>query len=301
MFATSRTKEPFAYYFLNETLVTPEECEKHFEILSENTVAPSLGTNGLTTLTYKQVLQSFNRRNWNGRVYQKANTLKSLDNNPIIQYDIKMGTWTAEYGHPSIEKGENELKRQMMIDPTKACNTINRYWEEGDLLMGECTTLAGGWGDVLMRRCLTGFPPMASSRAIGGVDSKGNVLPGYTIVTFDTVIRPSHKEAYAVKGSERTNDFANRGMLAPMGNSMTESVSAIDIGTTQAESFKSFILSESTSRESINVLCDALDLDYDTLTITESCVEIKRINDYDISTVKIPLKNLINAEYYKLF
>ena len=299
MFTTSRTKEPFAYYFLNETLVTPEEAEKSFKILSENTTE-FLG-NGLTTLTYNQVLQSFARRNWNGRVYQKENTLKALESNPILQYDLKMGTWTAEYGHPSIEKGENELKRQMTIDPVKACNTINKYWIEGDLLMGECTTLAGGWGDVLMRRCLTGFPPMASSRAIGGVDSKGNVLPGYTIVTFDTVIRPSHKEAYAVKGSEHTNDFATKGLVAPSGNTMTESAVAIDVAGKNAESFKNFVLSESSSKESINILCDTLGLDYDTLSINENCVEISRINDTDISTVRIPLKNLINAEYYRLF
>ena len=299
MFTTSRTKEPFAYYFLNETLVTPEEAEKSFKILSENTTE-FLG-NGLTTLTYNQVLQSFARRNWNGRVYQKENTLKALESNPILQYDLKMGTWTAEYGHPSIEKGENELKRQMTIDPVKACNTINKYWIEGDLLMGECTTLAGGWGDVLMRRCLTGFPPMASSRAIGGVDSKGNVLPGYTIVTFDTVIRPSHKEAYAVKGSEHTNNFATKGLVAPSGNTMTESAVVIDVAGKNAESFKNFVLSEASSKESINILCDALGLDYDTLSINENCVEISRINDTDISTVRIPLKNLINAEYYRLF
>src|SRR5699024_12381612 len=51
------------------------------------------------------------------------------------------------------------------------------------------------------------YPPLfrSSSRAIGGMDTNGKVLPGYTIVTFDTVIRPSHKEAYQVPNSELVN------------------------------------------------------------------------------------------------
>lgn len=296
---TKTTKSPFAYYFLNETLVDPDEHLKHFKPIQENTV--EVNGEKLMTLTYNQVLQSFGVRNWNGRVYKKENTMKSLNSNPLIQYDLKMGTWTAEYGHPSIEKGQNELARQMSIDPLKACNTIDKYWEDGNLLMGQCTTLAGGWGDVLMKRCLTGYPPMASSRAIGGVDANGNVLPGYTIVTFDTVIRPSHKEAYAVKGSEHTNQFAVGGTIAPMGNTMTESVSKFDFEDKDSEAFKSFLLAESTSRESINVLCDALGLDYNTMTINESYVEIQKINESDVCTVKIPLRNLINAEYFNLF
>lgn len=295
---TSKSNEPFAHYYLNETLVTPEESEKSFKILSENTV--NVGGMNLSTLTYKQCLQSFGRRNWNGRIYDKATTMKALDSNPLIQHDIANKSWAAEYGHPSVDKNSNQLSRQMTIDPTKACNTINKYWLEGDLLMGECTTLAGGWGDVVMRRCLTGFPPMASSRAIGGVDKNGNVLPGYTIVTFDTVIRPSHKEAYEVKGSERVNNFSLDGS-APTGNVMTESVSKIDITGKDAESFRDFILTESSSRDQINILCEALNLDYDTLTIDEHAVVIKKINESSIQTVRIPLRKLIASEYYRLF
>ena len=296
---TTKTKAPFAYYFLNETLVDPDDLKRSFEPISENTV--EVNGEKLTTLTYNQVLQSFGVRNWNGRVYKKENTMKSLNSNPLIQYDLKMGTWTAEYGHPSIENVKNELARQMTIDPTKACNTIDKYWEDGNILMGQCTTLAGGWGDVVMKRCLTGYPPMASSRAIGGVDSNGNVLPGYTIVTFDTVIRPSHKEAYAVKGSEHTNNFGITNTLTPVGNSMTESVTQFDFTDKDSESFKNFLLAESSSKESIHILCETLGLDYNTMKITDHYVEMQKIDEGYNCTIKIPLRNLINAEYFNLF
>lgn len=296
---TTKTKAPFAYYFLNETLVDPDDLKRGFEPISENTV--EVNGEKLTTLTYNQVLQSFGVRNWNGRVYKKENTMKSLNSNPLIQYDLKMGTWTAEYGHPSIENVKNELARQMTIDPIKACNTIDKYWEDGNILMGQCTTLAGGWGDVVMKRCLTGYPPMASSRAIGGVDSNGNVLPGYTIVTFDTVIRPSHKEAYAVKGSEHTNNFGITNTLTPVGNSMTESVTQFDFTDKDSESFKNFLLAESSSKESIHILCETLGLDYNTMQITDHYVEMQKIDEGYNCTIKIPLRNLINAEYFNLF
>ena len=296
---TTKTKAPFAYYFLNETLVDPDDLKRSFEPISENTV--EVNGEKLTTLTYNQVLQSFGVRNWNGRIYKKENTMKSLNSNPLIQYDLKMGTWTAEYGHPSIENVKNELARQMTIDPTKACNTIDKYWEDGNILMGQCTTLAGGWGDVVMKRCLTGYPPMASSRAIGGVDSNGNVLPGYTIVTFDTVIRPSHKEAYAVKGSEHTNNFGITNTLTPVGNSMTESVTQFDFTDKDSESFKNFLLAESSSKESIHILCETLGLDYNTMQITDHYVEMQKIDEGYNCTIKIPLRNLINAEYFNLF
>lgn len=132
------------YYLIQNTLVDPDLANAKRKIIQENVVEHE--GRRLFTLTYQQVLQDFGVRNWNGRIYSKDIVMKAIDGNPLIQYDIKMGTWTAEYGHPQIEKGQNELARQMTILPLYACNTINRYWVDGNLLMGECTTLAGGTG-----------------------------------------------------------------------------------------------------------------------------------------------------------
>lgn len=289
------TRQKIDYYLLSETVVDPELAMKTREVLHEN-VIPTAGGGKLFTITYKQCLQScgVSHRNWNGRIYTKDVVSKSLDTNPLIQNDIKMHTWTAEYGHPIIEKGMNELARQMTIFPPNACNTIDKYWWEGDMLMGECTTLSGGYGDLVRDRILTNYPAMASSRAVGGVDKTGTVLPGYTIVTYDTVIRPSHKEAYKVDGSEKVNDFN-----VPSGNSMTESAVSYDF--TKDAGFKDFLLTESVSKSQINMVCDTFNLDYDTMVITESAVKISRTAEGNRETIVMPLNSLINAEYYNLF
>lgn len=285
-------KETCNYFILHETTVDEDLAMEKRRILKENVVQ----TNGvnLFTVTYQQVLQDFGVRNWNGRTYKRDIVMNAINRNPIIQHDVKMGTWCGEYGHPQIEKGTKELERQMTIYPPLACNTINRYWEEGNLLMGECTTLADGMGEMLRDRILTGFPAMASSRAIGGVDKNGNVLPGYTVITFDSVIRPSHKTAYQVNGSTKVNNFN-----IPSGQTMSESATNIDI--TQSQSFSDFILSENSSKQQINMLCDTFHLDYDSMVISENAIKFSRFDGHEKTTVVMPIRQLINAEYYNLF
>ena len=286
-------KEPIQYYLFNETTVDEEVTMKHREILSENVVNTPGGK--LWTLTFKQVLQSFGVRNWNGRIYDAPIVMKALDSNPLIQTDIKNDTWLGEYGHPIIEKGMNELARQMTLFPPNACWKISKYWQEGNLLMGECTTLAGGYGDILRDRIVTGLPAMSSSRAIGGVDKSGHVMPGYQICYFDSVVRPSHKEAYQVNKSEQVNEFP---IPTAQTNSMTESAVAFNY---QDPSFADFLLSESSSKQQINMLCDTFQLDYDSMTITESAVKFSKIENGQKTSVVIPMNRLINAEYYNLF
>lgn len=286
------TRETISYCLLNETLVDEDTALENREILRENVTLSPSGAR-LCTLTFKQVLQSFATRNWNGRVYDQNTVVKAIETNPLIQHDLKMHTWTGEYGHPQIEKGQNELARQMTIFPPNACWTIDRYWVEGNLLMGECTTLAGGYGDMMRDRILTGYPAMASSRAIGGMDDRGRVLPGYMLVTFDGVIRPSHKEAYAAMDTVKENLFN-----VPAGNTMSESAVPISYNS---ESFKNFLLSESASHEKIARVCDALDIDYDSMELTETAIRIVKVDGNQRTTVLLPLNKIIQAEYHNLF
>ncbi len=284
------------YYILNQTLVDPDVAMKHREIISESAIDSPSGCK-LFTVTFKQVLQDFGVRNWNGRNYSDKIVMNALNSNPLIQHDLKMKTWTGEYGHPLIEKGMNELARQMTIFPPNACWTINKYWQEGNLLMGECTTLAGGYGDMVRDRILTNYPAMASSRAIGGTDKSGNVLPGYTPITFDCVIRPSHKVAYQVKGSETVNEFP---ITTPTKNTMSES--AVMINPENSEALKQFLLDESATRVQICTVCEALGLNADSMVIEENAVKISRMNeDGSMETLIMPLQKLVNASYYNLF
>ena len=283
-------KEQIEYYLLNETLVDEETNAKHHKILRENVVEHE--GRKILTLTFRQVLQSQNVRNWNGRIYDDL--MKPIETNPLIQHDLKMGTWGGEYGHPQIEKGQNELARQMTLWPPAVCWIVKNPHMEGNLLIGECTTTAGGYGDMLRDRILSGVPAMASSRAIGGVDKTGRVLPGYTLCYIDSVFRPSHKEAYMKNGTVQANSFN-----VPTGNTMSES--AVKLDYTNDPSFKDFLLSESVSKQQISMVCDSLNLDYDSMVITENALKISKIEGTTKSTVVMPLNKLIGAEYWRLF
>lgn len=286
--------ETCQYYMLNETAVDPDLAIKKREILRENVV--NAAGKQLMTITFKQVLQSFGVRNWNGRTYSDSIVMRGIDSNPLIQTDIKNKTWGGEYGHPLISKGMNEIARQMTIFPPNVCWTIDKYWKESNLLMGECTTVVGGYGEMMRDRILTGLPAMASSRALGGVDKNGGVLPGYTLITFDGVFRPSHKEAYEVMGTENYNYFP-----IPTGQANTMTESAIPINPFNDPSFADYLISESASREQLSMLCDTFQMDYDSMVITESAVKLTKVDGLNKTTITIPMYQLIGAEYYNLF
>lgn len=284
---------PIEYMLLSETMVDEDVAMRRRKVINENAISVN-GVN-LFTVTYEQILQDFGVRNWNGRIYQMEGTMKAIQNNPLIQHDLSKGTWTAEYGHPDLGSAKNELARQMTIDPKNACNTINKIWTEGNYLIGECTTLAGSWGDVLRDRILTNYPAMASSRAVGGVDKNGNVLDGYTLVTYDTVIRPSHKTAYQ-KGDRNSVNINN--FRVGTGNTMSECAMKIDY---KSDAFKDFLLTESVSRDRIDRVCDTFGIDYSSMTIQGNNVYLTRINENAVETVVLPINKLVNANYYNLF
>ena len=286
--------EKAKYYIIHQTLVDPDVAMKNRKIISENAFS-SNGVN-LLTLTFTQVLQDFGVRNWNGRVYSQDIVMKGLNNNPLVQHDLKMHTWTGEYGHPIITKGMNEVARQMTIFPPNACWTIDKYWVEGNYLLGECTTLAGGYGDMVRDRILTNYPAQASSRAIGGIDASGNVLPNYTPITFDCVIRPSHKTAYMQKDTVHENLFT-----IPTGEQNTMSESVISYDFTKDPSFGNFLLAENTSKYQIEMLCETFKLDVNSMKIDKKNVTFETLTENGVDKVVIPLNQLINAEYYNLF
>lgn len=294
------------YYMLNETMVDPEVNSSQFQIVDESAVP---GTNGnLTTVTYDCILTEFGRKNWNGRIYDHDPFMKAINNNALFQNDLKNnGGVGSEMSHPTINQGEpnNGLARQMTIDPTRLCALLKKYWEDGKYLKGTFTTVVGGWGDVLRDRILTGIPAMVSSRSIGGVDASGHVLPNLIIICWDHVLRMSSQDARMIPGTVKINNYALPSAVAqqvisavPTGSSMTESAVPIDM---MSDDFKSFLLSESVSREKIEVLCDTMKLDYDSMVLTENSLQISRIDGNERTTVYMPLNKLIGANAYRLF
>lgn len=284
--------DKISYYLINETTVSEETNRKHTKILHEN-IDTGIPGHTIYTLTFDQILSECNVRNWNGRVYSIPVMWDGVTKNPLVQHDLAHGGLPGEYGHPLIEKGQNEIQRQMTIFPPYVCWMINDIHMDGNFMKAKCTTVAGGYGDMMRDRALSGVMPMASTRAIGGVDANGNVLDGFSFITADGVFRPSAKTAYADMSTLKVNPFS-----VPNGNTMAESAMQFDYNS---DSFKDFLLSENSSKQQLNMLCDTMKLDYESMAISENAVTFKRISENSIDTLVIPINRLVNAEYYNLF
>lgn len=284
--------EKVEYFMINETVVSEDTNIKHSKIIREN--VSKIGDHSIFTLTFRQVLSECDVPNWNGRSYSVPIMWDSWSKNPLIQHDLAhSGGVQGEYGHPLVEKGQNELVRQLTIFPPNVCWIIRDPHMEGKLLMGECTTVAGGYGDMLRDRALSGIVPMASTRAIGGCDSRGNVLPGLQMITADSVTRQSCKTAYADPSTYKVNTYG-----LPAGNSMSESAVPIDL---KSESFKDFLLTEAVSRDKIAMVCDTLKVDYDSMELTENALKIVQINGNTKNTIVMPISKLVGASHHVLF
>ena len=287
-----RKLEDLQLALINETMVDQDLAMSKRVVISESTTR--VGGEEHTIVKYKQVLQSFtgaggSKRNWNGRAYTEQLVVGHLDRNPIIQHEIKSGTWLAEYGHPYEPIKEAALARQNLIEPKFICNKINKYWVEGDLLMSECETLAESWGKVLTARIMTNLPAMASLRSIGKMGANGFVTDqGFWITTFDTVVRPSHKEAMQ----------ASKAQLIVPHHTMNESVTIVDVNNELA---KQFILSESARQ--IEMISAVGNFDVSSIKVDKDYVTMQRINEtgLQLETVYIPLKVLLGSNYHQLF
>lgn len=183
---------PIPLYYIMEAAVNPGDIKT--VILREND-APTADGGKIKTVTAKSVLQSFEVINWNGRLYPTNVVMPSLDNNQKIQNDIKRKQWGGEFGHPDSDK----MVRMAQVLPEFTSHYIDRYWRERNLLMGEVTTAPYGRGLWMYNIIMSGRPWGFSLRAFGGVDSNNVAILPMTIITYDEVNRPSHKESYATK------------------------------------------------------------------------------------------------------
>lgn len=152
--------------------------------------------NGLLYLIFDTILQSFEVKNRNKRIYSGDAVMESLAA-PHVQELIKKGSFVSEYGHPLVK----DMSRVTQIDPARVCGRVNSYYRTGNLLKGEFETFDdGGLGTMLTRRILQGLEPAHSLRAVAKLskDRNGNDIMNSRahIIAYDTVILPSHVEAY---------------------------------------------------------------------------------------------------------
>lgn len=135
--------------------------------------------------------QYADRRNQNGRVYEKAVLEHAVKE---IQEDIERRSVMGELDHPPDAK----------IHLDNVSHLLTKLWMEGDVVLGEIEILEGKrMGQELKALVDAGVTVGISSRGVGDMETvmhEGEevlrVLPGYTFVTFDVVAEPSVQDSY---------------------------------------------------------------------------------------------------------
>lgn len=141
-------------------------------------------------------LQDMDVENRNRRVYMKGDLLPEI-NGPRMTELIKAKQFCGEYGHPLSD----DLVRQQTIDPKLVCVRFNKVWVEGNLVKARFQGTNNDYGEYFDRDLRDGCKPAFSLRALGAIENVNGkaCVKGIKIITWDSVIYPSHKVAYTDK------------------------------------------------------------------------------------------------------
>lgn len=141
-------------------------------------------------------LQDMDIENRNRRVYMKKDLLPEI-NGPRMTELIKAKQFCGEYGHPLSD----DLVRQQTIDPKLVCVRFNKVWVEDNLVKARFQGTNNDYGEYFDRDLRDGCKPAFSLRALGAIENVSGkaCVKGIKIITWDSVIYPSHKVAYTEK------------------------------------------------------------------------------------------------------
>ena len=257
-----------------------------YTLLNESSGVNSEG-NSIKVVRIDTVLQSFDVPNWNNRIYGGELVINSLDNDGMIQNDIKHRQWIGEYGHPL----DMDPKRAMTIYPPLSSHVILNYRREGNLLKGHVETLASGMGTMMRDRILQNVPASFSLRSLGSVDLETRrVKAPLKIITYDSVFRPSHIEAY------QDSILTECAAYIPTSHNIHDIMTESTIFTPITESMDDILSYTKEHSDSVKIVADMFKLDKIDCVLTESGTRMNiRIDDE--TTANVPIESVINAQY----
>lgn len=138
-------------------------------------------------------LQDMDVENRNRRIYAKSDLIPEI-NGPRMKELIEAKQFCGEYGHPLSD----DLVRQQTIDPKLVCVRFNKVWVEDNLVKARFQGTNNDYGEYFDRDLRDGCKPAFSLRALGAIENVNGkaYVKGIKIITWDSVIYPSHKVAY---------------------------------------------------------------------------------------------------------
>jgi hypothetical protein len=259
-----------------------DHINSDINILQETTIDTPSGK--IPQVTIDSPLQSFEVKNWNERIYGGSLVMNSIDNDGMIQNDIKHGQWIGEFGHPL----DLSPRRQVILYPPTASHRILNYRREGNLLKGHVQTLPYGYGISMANNSLHGVPAAFSLRSLGSVDIKtGRVNAPLKVITYDSVYRPSHIEAYEDKILSECVEASN-----DLFTIISESAVMVPISETMAQ-ITDYVKDRSNNLKMVSEIFKIDNLD---CTLDE-CGTRMNIKIDDETRVNVPIESMINLEY----
>lgn len=149
--------------------------------------------NGGKRVIAEGTLQDMDVENRNKRIYSKNDLVPEI-NGPRMTELIKAKQFCGEYGHPLSD----DLVRQQTIDPKLVCVRFEKVWVEGNLVKARFQGTNNDYGSYFDQDLREGCKPAFSLRALGGIENINGkaYVKNIKIITWDSVIYPSHKVAY---------------------------------------------------------------------------------------------------------
>lgn len=270
-------------YILSECAINPDDVKT--EILDESTI--EIDGKKRSFVTIDTVLQSFEVLNWNQRIYGGEVVMEAINNDGMIQNDIKKGQWVGEYGHPL----DLSPRRQMIIYPPTSSHRILNYRREGNLLCANVQTLANDMGSQMMSTILQGVPAAFSLRSLGSVDmATRRVKAPLKVITYDSVNRPSHIEAY------QTEILSESAIYIPTSMDLSSIITESAVYEPITESMDQIMQYAKERSDNLKIVADMFKLDSIECSLCENATRMNvKIDNH--TTVNIPVETGINMQY----
>lgn len=237
------------------------------------------------------ILQTADEKNRNGRFYSKQELFGQLNSPRIIEL-LSTGTLKAESGHPMSK----DLQRQSTIEDKNCCARFLKLWTQGDDIMAHVVGTNNELGRAFDLDLKEGVKPAWSLRALGSIEQtrRGAEVKNLRIITWDSVIYPSHPSAYTQKllSESAFQIHADEEAIKEATESLQESTMEELIAPIDKENIINFIKNESSS---LKFLRECFDFVYSDISVTNNGTKVI-LSEANGNTIVVPLESYIHNE-----
>lgn len=236
------------------------------------------------------ILQTANERNRNGRFYSSDELFPQLVA-PRTRELIETGTLKCESGHPMCK----DLQRQSTIVDSNCCARILKLWTEGNDVKAHVVATNNNLGKAFDLDLKEGIKPAWSLRALGSIEQtrRGAEVHNLRVITWDSVIYPSHTGAYTQKllSESALHIHADEEALKEVDMALSESTMEPSITLIDEQSVISYIMSESANMKFIR---ECFDFIYNDIKVTNNGTKVMLTSENN--TIVVPIESYIHNE-----